>query len=296
MIKKIGERKYQVKITADTNILKMVLPVGSMSKHIPVGYAHFIEHLIIRNNHELLATIEKAGGWFNATTKEDNLEFLIYDIPDPLFTKLLDDDYIANLFKMRLTDNDLENEKKTVLNEFQLLISSNDKQYVSNSIGDEQAIMNFNMAQVKNILQENNQVWLYYYTNFDDQLANLVQNDHKPNEIHQQAKLTDDNQIKIYFTDDDERQSLMLLLELLKASDINFGHFTLTDEYLGMSQDEYELLTKNITNIKNRFDILMNLSFSKYSAFTTSLIGKLSDLETLSTGDLEKAWQSCYDA
>lgn len=295
MIKKIGERQYKIKITTDTNILKIVLPIGSMTEYIPVGYAHFIEHLIIRNNYEMFFAIEKAGGWYNATTKEYDTEFLIYDIPNNIFKQLFDDGFIANLFKIKLSHDDIENEKNTILNEYKLLVANNDQQFVANSVGDEQEIMNFNLKQVETILSENNQVWLYYYANFDEQFDSLVMDNDEPLIDNKLQITTDADKVIISFSNENDRQKTILLLELLKVSEISLENFTMTKQSLAIPKDEYELLVKNISNIKKRFDILMNLNFSKYNSFITGVISEIAELQTLSARDLEQAWNSCYD-
>lgn len=141
-------------IEQDMEVLIYYFDFGFCSDELK-GYAHLLEHMIIRINQEVLTDIKKRGIQFNAVTKENmtiytflnfrNNDFLLHCKPQ-----------ITHIFdSISKFNNELfELEKKTIQEELAIVSNQVTAEVASRMLGTETEIKNFTLDKMLKIFKE----------------------------------------------------------------------------------------------------------------------------------------------
>lgn len=256
---------YKLFYNSSIDVIKILFPIGFYSEEIEQGYAHFIEHILIRNNYNILKNIELNGGWFNGTTHENNMEIIIYLNSNAL--EYNNSDKIIkeiNLFNLNLSKYDIENEIKVIKNEYETLLVNNNKDSIEQRIGSIEQIEKFNIDKVEYILKniiQNIRIYMFSkrYLKKNNPLGTF------------NVKITNKDQ-KYIISGHDKYSSDKLRLIFNLLSDMGYSNGIIIDNnHLYIEKNIYEYINTYLENISKRFKILISMSFSKYSIYLNAI-------------------------
>jgi len=147
----IKDNEYIYVTNSKNIVVKYVLPLGSLSKNVPTGYIHLLEHLYIKANHRYLTKLENLGVHFNGVTRENHMEIILIDPSGEVLNEELNNFKLDNLFKTEFTDKELEIEKDTIIQEHKMLQKTIDHNNVNITLGSIDEIKKFNLRTLNNI-------------------------------------------------------------------------------------------------------------------------------------------------
>lgn len=255
------EKIYRLFYDSPIDIIKICFPVGFHSNYVAQGYAHFIEHLVIRNNYDILKEIELSGGWFNGTTREDRVEIVIYVVSNNI--ELYSADKLMekiNLSKFYLSKYDIENEIKVIKNEYETLLISNSKHDVEQRIGNIEQINKFNIDDANNILKNiSKNINIFVFSKRYSKESNIFGN-FSINIFNESEKYLIRGENK--YSSDKLKLIFALLLDMGYSTGVD-----IIDDTIYIEKNMYENINACAKNINRRFKILVNTSFSKYSMY-----------------------------
>ncbi|WP_251861394.1 insulinase family protein [Clostridium sp. Marseille-Q2269] len=142
-LEKKSSNQYLYKIDEDVIVMKYLIPVGYKSKNISCGYAHLLEHMYINSNYSYLKDIEKKGVRFNATTTENLIEITLIDATGKLLLDKLKDVHKDMFLYSTFNEKQLQLEKKTILQEHNILKKTLGTKNADFMIGTEKDIDSF---------------------------------------------------------------------------------------------------------------------------------------------------------
>ena len=109
------------------------------------GYAHLLEHMTIKANNEYLNTLEKRGLVFNAETQENQTCYIFLDLTGGIIIKELESGTLKKIYLSTFTEEQLEVERKTIIEEHSLLSNIHGKQNIDKIIGTVVQIQSFDL-------------------------------------------------------------------------------------------------------------------------------------------------------
>ena len=253
-MKKISKVFYDSPI----DILKLIVPIGFDTQEVDTGYAHLIEHLVIRSNYDILGDIEVHGGWFNGTTREHEMEIVIYCDPDSgdySVEELVDK--LRLTFK-NLTQKEFEEELDVIQKEYSALILRDAPESVGRRIGNLSQIGMFELDKAEDIISK-----------YVEQVGFLlISGRYKSSE--QEEKLLDVNigieagDYTISGKDKDSFNLLKLLFCALTENGYSEG-ISNTEDTFCISKELFKEIDLRSRAIADRFKVLTSTSFSKYN-------------------------------
>lgn len=109
------------------------------------GYAHLLEHMTIKSNNDYLNSLEKRGLIFNAETQEYLTCYIFLDLDGSIIVNELNRGVLYNLFCSDYTEEELEIERKTIIEEHALITNTMGKRNADLMLGSVEKIKEFNL-------------------------------------------------------------------------------------------------------------------------------------------------------
>jgi len=135
------------------SLLNIIVPYGWRSDDNN-GYAHLIEHLVIKNNKEYLSNLERHGVFYNASTTQDSTDYMFLSTSDILKTEINNGNILKVLFHA-LNESDLAAEINTIIQERLILTQQLTNSEIDRMIGKEEEIKGFNILKANAVLASN---------------------------------------------------------------------------------------------------------------------------------------------
>lgn len=125
------------------SLASIILPYGYSSSEFERGYAHLMEHMVIRSNQDYFNFLESQGIIYNAETQAEKTLFTFLDFS----RKVLDNeiDHLENILKTEFCQEDLDIEKKTIAQEYLYRTSICTFEAVNEAIGTPEEISRFDL-------------------------------------------------------------------------------------------------------------------------------------------------------
>lgn len=139
-------RLYYNKKNSPVSLASVILPYGYKSKELKRGYAHLIEHMIIRCNMDYFNQLESRGIIYNAETQAEKTLFTFLDFDG----KVLDNEveHLGKLLECEFGQNALDIEKKTIAQEHLYRASMYSIKSVNEAIGTPEEINQFSLESL----------------------------------------------------------------------------------------------------------------------------------------------------
>lgn len=262
MIKRINSHKYIAYYDSPVNVIKLLFPEGYKSDIVKRGYMHFLEHLIIQNNQSLLDELENKGGFYNGITEYNKTEIMIYGLDDIVFQNALFQD-ILKVEEIQMSDEEFENEKNVIKEEYDTLVLANPKSEVEKAIGSREEIENFTIEEVNQILSNPKiKPIIFLFSNINKLESNKKILHYEKNKYKFSLKEDEEN-IYIEGLDIFSKGQLEICFAILKNT-LFIKEIRKKGEKYILNKYEYEYIKRNVINIEKRFKMMIDTSFSKY--------------------------------
>lgn len=252
---------YKLFYDSQIDIVKIILPIGFDSQNIGRGYAHLIEHLIIRNNYDILGKIEFSGGWFNGTTRENNTEIVIYSVSNDYGSTTIDELVKSiELYKFNLTKKDFEDEIEVIKKEYKTLMMNNSQHDINQRIGDLSQICKFGIDEANSILEKVHE---------KIKIIMFSKRYIKSNSSFRcfDIQVLDANKDYIIKGNNKYSYAKLKLISSVLFDEGYVDGIKILNDGLYVEKNTYKNITANLKNIANRLKILVSLSFSKYNLY-----------------------------
>lgn len=124
----------------------IIINYGFESKELERGYAHLIEHMVIKSNQKYFEYLEENGVIFNAGTQEDCILFTFIDFKSGFLENEIDT--LKNILFTEFASEDLETEKKTIAQEHLYRCERYTKKAIDEAMGSIDEISAFNLDKL----------------------------------------------------------------------------------------------------------------------------------------------------
>lgn len=135
---------------ADIDSVIITLPYGYQTdrENTYRGYAHLLEHMTICSNNNYLNSLEKRGVVFNAETQGHQTRYIFLDLNRSCVIDDLNNGILSGIFSSKFSKEQLDIEKKTIIEEHALLRNTMDTHVVNQMIGTIEAIKKFDLDKL----------------------------------------------------------------------------------------------------------------------------------------------------
>lgn len=130
-------------------LASIMIGYGYGSKEIDRGYAHLFEHMVIKSNQKYFNSLEEKGINYNAETQKDKILFTFIGFNgDILENEILN---LRKIFDTEFRSDDLETEKKTIIQEYLYRSKAFTKESIEAAIGSIENIKAFSIEKLNDV-------------------------------------------------------------------------------------------------------------------------------------------------
>ncbi len=141
-----NNNEFALEIKKNITIITFVVPYGFESKEMDVGYAHLLEHMIIKSNQNYFDYLENRGVNYNAETQDNQIVFTFIDFDRKVLKAEVNK--IRDIFKVKFKESEFESEKKVIEQEYLYQKNKYSEDSIKRSIGSLSTISEFNLNKL----------------------------------------------------------------------------------------------------------------------------------------------------